>query len=79
MIAVAKVFLVILSILLIGVILLQSGRSAGLSGVISGGQDQMVNRRSKGIDSLLARVTVVIAVLFFLVAMFISYLLAHGA
>jgi preprotein translocase subunit SecG len=75
----AKVVLVILSILLITVILLQSGRSAGLSGVITGGSDQVVNRRSRGMDSLLAKVTVVIAALFFLVTLLIAYLSTHSA
>jgi preprotein translocase subunit SecG len=75
----AKVVLVILSILLITVILLQSGRSAGLSGVITGGSDQVVNRRNRGMDSLLAKVTVVIAALFFLVTLLIAYLSTHSS
>lgn len=77
MLAASKVILAVLSVLLITVILLQSGRSAGLSGVISGGSDQAVNRRSKGLDTLLAKVTVVIATLFFLVTLGMAYLLVH--
>lgn len=73
----AKIALVVLSVVLIGVILLQSGRSAGLSGVITGGSDQATNRRPKGMDSLLGKVTVVIATLFFLVTLAIAYLNAH--
>ncbi len=79
MVLAAKVVLVILSILLITVILLQSGRSAGLSGVITGGPDQVVNRRNRGMDSLLAKVTVVIAALFFLVTLLIAYLSTHSS
>ncbi|AEJ42675.1 MULTISPECIES: preprotein translocase subunit SecG [Alicyclobacillus] len=63
----AKIALVALCALLVLVILLQSGRSAGLSGVITGGANQFSNRRPKGMDSLLARVTVVLAILLFLV------------
>lgn len=74
---VMKIALVALSVILITVILLQSGRSAGLSGVITGGSDQASNRRPKGVDSLLAKVTVVISVLFFLVTLGIAYLNAH--
>lgn len=77
MMQVAKIALVALSVILIGVILLQSGRSAGLSGVITGGNDQATTRRPKGMDSLLAKVTVVIAALFFLVTLGIAYLNAH--
>lgn len=77
MLATAKVVLVILSVVMITVILLQSGRSAGLSGVITGGSDQASGRRPKGIDTFLAKVTVTIAVLFFLVTLLISYLFVH--
>jgi preprotein translocase subunit SecG len=77
LLAAAKFILVALSILLITVILLQSGRSAGLSGVITGGSDQATNRRGKGLDSLLAKVTVVIATLFLLTTLLIAYLGVH--
>lgn len=77
MLAAAKIVLVILCVLLIAVILFQSGRSAGLSGVITGGSDQAVNRRAKGMDSFLAKVTVVIAILFFATTLFIAYMFAH--
>ena len=77
MMATAKILLVVLSILLILVILLQSGRSAGLSGVIAGGSGQSTGRRAKGLDSFLAKVTVVIAILFFLVTLFIAWWLVH--
>ncbi len=76
MLAAAKVALVILSVLLITVTSLQSGRSAGLSGVIMG-SDQTVNRRAKGLDSFLAKVTVTIAILFFLVTLAIAYMFVH--
>lgn len=68
----AKVVLVALCALLVLVILLQSGRSAGLSGVITGGSNQSTNRRSKGMDSLLGKVTVVLAILLFLITMLIA-------
>ncbi|MCL6637483.1 MAG: preprotein translocase subunit SecG [Alicyclobacillus sp.] len=77
MLTTAKIFLAVLSVVLVTVILFQSGRSAGLSGVIAGGSDQWVNRRPRGWDSLLARVTVVVATLFFLDAFAIAYLFAH--
>lgn len=78
MIAALKVILVILCALLITIILLQSGRSAGLSGVITGGGDQSLGRRGKGLDSFLAKVTVGVAALFFVVALVIEYLVVHN-
>lgn len=77
MLVAAKVLLTILSIVLVIVVLLQSGRSAGLSGVISGGGDQALNRRPKGVDTILMRVTVVLAVLFFALTLLIAYMGAH--
>ena len=77
MLAALKVVLAVLSVLLITVILVQSGRSAGLSGVIMG-SDQVVNRRARGLDSLLAKTTVVIAALFFAVTLLIAYLGNQG-
>ncbi len=60
---VLSVVQVLLAIALIAAVVLQSGRSAGLSGVISGGAETFFGKK-KGLDELLGKVTVVIAVLF---------------
>lgn len=49
--------------LLIAAVLLQSGRSAGLSGAIGGGAEALFGKK-KGLDEWLAKVTVWMAVLF---------------
>ncbi len=54
---------VLLALGLIASILLQSGRSAGLSGAIAGGAETLFGKK-KGLDDLLGRVTVVLAVVF---------------
>jgi preprotein translocase subunit SecG len=54
---------VILAIALIATIILQSGRSAGLSGSITGGAEALFGKK-KGLDELLGKVTVVIAFFF---------------
>lgn len=77
MVFAAEITLIAVCVLLVLVILLQSGRSAGLSGVISGGGNQVSNRRAKGLDAVLGKVTVVVAILFFLVAMAIAFLFRH--
>lgn len=67
------ILLVILSLALIAIVLLQQGRSAGL-GAISGGAEQLFGKqKARGIDALLHRTTIVIAVLFFLVALAVAY------
>ncbi|WML46980.1 preprotein translocase subunit SecG [Neobacillus sp. PS3-34] len=66
--------LVIVSIALIVVVLLQSGKSAGLSGAISGGAEQLFGKqKARGIDLILHRITVVLSVLFFVLAIAVVY------
>ncbi|AKM20305.1 hypothetical protein AVP43_01112 [Geobacillus stearothermophilus] len=66
--------LVIVSIALIAVVLLQSGRSAGLSGAITGGAEQLFGKqKARGLDAVFQRVTVVLAVLFFVLAILVVY------
>jgi len=48
---------------LIATVLLQSGKSAGLSGSISGGAEQIFGKK-KGMDDVLNRISTVMAVLF---------------
>ncbi|TSI04645.1 preprotein translocase subunit SecG [Lysinibacillus sp. BW-2-10] len=62
--------LIIVSIGLIVVVLLQSGKSAGLSGAISGGAEQLFGKqKARGMDLVLHRITIVLAVLFFILAL----------
>ncbi|WP_031407173.1 preprotein translocase subunit SecG [Geobacillus vulcani] len=66
--------LVIVSIALIAVVLLQSGRSAGLSGAITGGAEQLFGKqKARGLDAVFQRVTVVLAILFFVLTILVTY------
>jgi preprotein translocase subunit SecG len=68
------ILLVIVSIGLIAVVLLQSGKSAGLSGAISGGAETLFGKqKARGIDLYLHRITVVLSVLFFILAIAVTY------
>lgn len=59
------VVLAVSSIVLIGSILLQSGNSAGLSGSISGGAEQLFGKKkSKGYEAILSKITTGFAALF---------------
>ncbi|OCA88158.1 preprotein translocase subunit SecG [Bacillus sp. FJAT-27225] len=72
--AILVTLLVIVSIALIVVVLLQSGRSAGLSGAISGGAEQLFGKqKARGIDLILHRITVVLSVLFFVLTIAVTY------
>lgn len=69
-----KVLLVIVCVGLIAVVLLQKGKSAGLSGAISGGAEHLFGKqKARGMDLLLSRVTVVLAVLFIIVSMALAF------
>lgn len=59
---------------LITVVLLQSGKSAGLSGAISGGAEQLFGKqKARGMDLVLQRITIVLSVLFFVITILIAY------
>ena len=67
-----KIVLLLASLVLIGSILLQHGNSAGLSGAIAGGAEQLFGKkRGRGYDALLGKVTTVGAVLFILLSLVI--------
>lgn len=75
MVTVLTVLLVIVCIGLIATVLLQSGKSAGLSGAISGGAEQLFGKqKARGIDLILHRITIVLSVLFFVLTMTLAYL-----
>ncbi|ATY83991.1 preprotein translocase subunit SecG [Kyrpidia spormannii] len=77
--AILKILLVIVSLALIGVVLMQSGRSAGLSGAIAGGAEQLVGRKARGIDAVLMKATTILGTVFFIVALVVAWLIARGS
>lgn len=69
------ILLIIFSVGLIAVVLLQKGKSAGLSGAISGGAEQLFGKqKARGLDLLLQRLTLVLAVGFIILALLVSYI-----
>lgn len=66
---------VIASLVLIGSILLQSGKSAGLSGTIAGGAEQLMGKqKGRSYETLLSKVTTAGAVAFILASIILVYL-----
>lgn len=71
---VAVTLLIIVSIGLILVVLLQSGKSHGLSGAISGGAEQLFGKqKARGMEAVLQKFTIVLGVLFFILAIAVTY------
>ena len=69
------VLLIIDCIALITVVLLQEGKSSGLSGAISGGAEQLFGKqKQRVVDLFLNRLTIILSILFFVLMICISYL-----
>jgi preprotein translocase subunit SecG len=58
---------------LIATVLLQSGRSAGLSGAIAGGAQTLFGKK-KGMDDLLGRISTGLAIAFMIMAIVLTIL-----
>lgn len=61
-----KVLLIIISILLVAIILLQSGKAEGASNIISGSNDALFkNRKERGGELFITYTTMVLGIAFF--------------
>ena len=72
-----KLFVTIIQVLLclalISVVMLQSGKSAGLSGAIAGGADTFLSKnKAKSVDAKLAKMTKWVAMAFLLLTLALS-------
>lgn len=65
---VVMVFEVLIALALIAVVLLQSGRSAGLSGAIAGGAETFFGKK-KGLDEWFSKLTVILGIVFGLLSL----------
>lgn len=72
---VLSVIYFVVSLALIAVVMLQSGKSAGLSGAIAGGADTFLSKnKAKSADARLARMTKWIAIVFMVLTLVICLL-----
>ncbi len=70
---------ILVSIIIIGVVLLQQGRRAGINGAISGGADTFLSKnKARTVDAYLARWTKYIAILFFVLAIVANVIAIKG-
>ena len=61
-----ETLLIIVSILLIGIVLLQSGKAEGASSIITGGNDDLFkNRKERGGELVVTYTTMVLGIAFF--------------
>jgi preprotein translocase subunit SecG len=69
--AILKVIHLLIAISVIVGVLLQSGKSAGMSGVIDGGASQFLGK-SKGFDAKLSKFTTIAAIAFMITSMVLA-------
>lgn len=70
-----EIFLMIISILLIAICLLQSSKAESASNIIQGGGSELfANRKERGGELIITRITLVLGIIFFVV----SFLLSSG-
>lgn len=70
---IVKVLYIIACLVLIGSVLMQSGKSAGLSGSIAGGAEQLFGKqKGRQYDSLFDKITKAGAVTFMILALVIT-------
>ncbi len=65
----------IICVALIASVVMQSGKSAGLSGSIGGGAESLFGGRARGLDQFLAKATMILGILFGLVTMALSVIM----
>jgi preprotein translocase subunit SecG len=63
---------ILVTIALTGLVLLQKGRDAGLSGAIAGGAQQMFGKK-KGQNEVLSRYTTVLAIVFAITSLLLTW------
>lgn len=65
----------IISLGLIAIVMLQSGKSAGLSGAIGGGADTFLSKnKAKSADARMAKMTKWVAIVFMVITLVICFL-----
>ena len=67
---------IIISLVLTTVVLMQSGKEAGLSGSIAGGAETFFGKnKARTMDGMLSRLTTVLAILFIVVSFVLSLII----
>ena len=68
-----ETFIIVISILLITIVLLQSGKAEGASQGLGGGSsDLFSNRKERGSELFITRLTAVLGAIFFIISLVMS-------
>ena len=70
-----KIFLMIISILIIAIVILQSGKAVSASSSIMGGNDELfASRKERGGELFITRLTALLGVLFFAICIAMNFI-----
>lgn len=70
-----EIALMVICVLLITVVLLQSGKAEGASQIITGGNSDLFrNRKERGSELVISRTTLVLGLVFFVMCLVISFM-----
>ena len=70
-----KIFLLIVSLLLIAIVILQSNKAESASQIITGGNSDLFSqRKERGIELLISRTTMTLGLIFFLVSLIMEFI-----
>jgi len=67
-----ETLIIIVSILLITIVLLQSGKAEGASVLNGGSSDLFANRKERGSELFITRLTAILGAAFFIIALIMS-------
>ncbi len=68
------IFLLIVCILLIAIVLLQSGKAEGASSIISGGNSNLfANRKERGGELFISRLTLALGIVFLVICFIMGF------
>ncbi len=69
-----EILLMIISVLLIAIVLLQSGKAEGASNALTGANDSLfANRKERGGELFITRTTMVLGAAFFIMCIILSF------
>ncbi|MBQ9181021.1 MAG: preprotein translocase subunit SecG [Bacilli bacterium] len=69
-----EILLMIISVLLIAIVLLQSGKAEGASNALTGANDSLfANRKERGGELFITRTTMVLGTVFFVLCVILSF------
>lgn len=70
-----EIAVLVVSVLLIVIVLLQSGKAEGASNIISGGNDSLfANRKERGGELFISRLTMTLGLIFFVLCVIMNFI-----